>query len=632
MSFSIQRETSDGTLSTLDLTIEYIDRTDVRAYVDDIEIDLTGGSTPYTWEWITPSQIKITPDVPNGLVAMIKRSTPMDAMYHIFDAGAVFKDETVDENFQQVLFLSQEAKEGSGVSDIYSNVNMHGYVIGNHGAAVLDGDLVTFGQYRNDALGAGFNRMAAEAARDVAVAAKNTAVASTVAAALSETNAAASELAAANSATSANDDRILAENAAMAAAGSLEQFTDQYLGPKPADPTLDNDGDVLLDGALYFNTSANEMRVYDGSTWIVAYNTGGVTTFNSRTGTVLPQAGDYTKGDVGLGNVDNTSDANKPISTATQTALNTKLTNPITAQGDLITSGTGPTFTPTRIALGVVGDVLTAGASGPEWAQPAVFMVEYLLVAGGGSGGTHVNNNYASAGGGGAGGVKTGFSFATRGFNYPVVVGAGGIAPSVLSVGADGGSSSFQAESVLGGGGGGVYVNPGRSGGSGGGGGGATAAGGAGTAGQGFAGGNATTNSAGGGGGGASQVGSNGSAAGGGKGGDGVSSSITGVAITYAGGGGGGANATAAGAGGSGGGGTGGANSGGIGANGTNGLGGGGGGQGSGPNAGGKGGNGGSGVVIIRYLGLPRATGGTITQVGGYTIHTFTTSGTLAAL
>jgi hypothetical protein len=42
-------------------------------------------------------------------------------------------------------------------------------------------------------------------------------------------------------------------------------------------------------------------------------------------------------------------------------------------------------------------------------------------------------------------------------------------------------------------------------------------------------------------------------------------------------------------------------------------------------------GNGGSGVVIIRYLGTPRATGGTITQAGGYTIHTFTSSGTYTA-
>jgi hypothetical protein len=50
----------------------------------------------------------------------------------------------------------------------------------------------------------------------------------------------------------------------------------------------------------------------------------GVSSFNTRTGAVLPQSGDYTKSDVGLANVDNTSDANKPISTATATALSGK--------------------------------------------------------------------------------------------------------------------------------------------------------------------------------------------------------------------------------------------------------------------------------------------------------------------
>lgn len=51
---------------------------------------------------------------------------------------------------------------------------------------------------------------------------------------------------------------------------------------------------------------------------------GGVASFNGRTGKVVPADGDYTKAQVGLGNVDNTSDANKPISTATQTALDDK--------------------------------------------------------------------------------------------------------------------------------------------------------------------------------------------------------------------------------------------------------------------------------------------------------------------
>jgi hypothetical protein len=35
--------------------------------------------------------------------------------------------------------------------------------------------------------------------------------------------------------------------------------------------------------------------------------------------------------------------------------------------------------------------------------------------------------------------------------------------------------------------------------------------------------------------------------------------------------------------------------------------------------------------VIIRYLGLQRGSGGTVTSSGGYTIHTFTSSGTYTA-
>lgn len=53
--------------------------------------------------------------------------------------------------------------------------------------------------------------------------------------------------------------------------------------------------------------------------WIEVTASGDVLTVNGQAGTVV-----LTKADVGLGNVDNTSDANKPVSTATQTALNLK--------------------------------------------------------------------------------------------------------------------------------------------------------------------------------------------------------------------------------------------------------------------------------------------------------------------
>jgi hypothetical protein len=48
---------------------------------------------------------------------------------------------------------------------------------------------------------------------------------------------------------------------------------------------------------------------------------GAVDSVFGRTGVVVAQTGDYTKAQVGLSNVDNTSDANKPVSTAVSTAL-----------------------------------------------------------------------------------------------------------------------------------------------------------------------------------------------------------------------------------------------------------------------------------------------------------------------
>jgi hypothetical protein len=41
--------------------------------------------------------------------------------------------------------------------------------------------------------------------------------------------------------------------------------------------------------------------------------------------------------------------------------------------------------------------------------------------------------------------------------------------------------------------------------------------------------------------------------------------------------------------------------------------------------------NGGSGIVIIRYAGAQKGTGGTVTSAGGYTYHTFTSSGTFVS-
>ena len=51
------------------------------------------------------------------------------------------------------------------------------------------------------------------------------------------------------------------------AASSVDNFDDTYLGAKSSDPTVDNDGDALTAGDLYFNTTNDILRVYNGSSW-----------------------------------------------------------------------------------------------------------------------------------------------------------------------------------------------------------------------------------------------------------------------------------------------------------------------------------------------------------------------------
>lgn len=248
--------------------------------------------------------------------------------------------------------------------------------------------------------------------------------------------------------------------------------------------------------------------------------------------------------------------------------------------------------------------------------------VEYLIVGGGGGGGAGGPSGGDSGGAGGGGGVLSGSIDLAVGA-YTVTVGGGGAAATSGS-----NSSVTSIGTATGGGKGGDYGAPGSTGGSGGGGGGGGHLGGAGTSGQGNTGGNGAASGRGGGGGGQSAVGSNGDVSNGGNGAAGLTSSISGSAVVYGSGGGGGGGTGGAGGTGAGSG----ANSG-TGSNATAGTANRGGGGGGGSRTGGgtalTAGAGGSGVVIIRYAGGQAALGGdSIVESGGYTIHTFTASGT----
>ena len=86
----------------------------------------------------------------------------------------------------------------------------------------------------------------------------------------SESNAASSASTATTQATNASNSATAAAASAAAAAASADVFDDTYLGAKSSDPTVDNDGDPLTSGDLYFNTTSNELKVYNGSSWQIA--------------------------------------------------------------------------------------------------------------------------------------------------------------------------------------------------------------------------------------------------------------------------------------------------------------------------------------------------------------------------
>jgi len=72
---------------------------------------------------------------------------------------------------------------------------------------------------------------------------------------------------ASTNATNASNSASAAAASAAAAALSADTFDDTYLGSKSSDPSVDNDGDALNAGDLYFNTTSNNLKVYTGSAW-----------------------------------------------------------------------------------------------------------------------------------------------------------------------------------------------------------------------------------------------------------------------------------------------------------------------------------------------------------------------------
>lgn len=121
-----------------------------------------------------------------------------------------------------------------------------------------------------------------------ATASASLAVASAAAALSSEGVALTSETEAVTAAFASETAQGIAETARDEAVASADLMDDLFLGAKVSDPLSDNDGDLLQEGAIFYNTTDNQLKIWNGTLWDPAvFNaTDAVLLFNGRNGNV----------------------------------------------------------------------------------------------------------------------------------------------------------------------------------------------------------------------------------------------------------------------------------------------------------------------------------------------------------
>ena len=205
--------------------------------------------------------------------------------------------------------------------------------------------------------------------------------------------------------TSVAADAASAAASATAAAASYDSFDDRYLGAKSSAPTLDNDSNALLTGAIYFNTSATKFYAWNGSSWQELTSTitvtrwkktmsGGETTLSGTddnsvslsytagweevflNGVRLVRGDDYTASTgttiTGLSPALAASDVVEIFSYTPFNVSNALTVTTIDAKGDLLVGTASDTIG--RLAVGTDGYILTADStqsSGIKWAAAA---------------------------------------------------------------------------------------------------------------------------------------------------------------------------------------------------------------------------------------------------------------------
>ena len=270
MANSYLEYTGNGNTTAFSITFDYLDASHIACTVNGVSTSFTlsnGGATA-----------NISPAPANGAAIRFTRTTSQSTRLTDYVAGSVLKEEDLDTDSKQAFFMGQEGLDTIGTKMGQSTTNFQFDAINKRIINVADPTSAQDASTKNyvdtrlaaDISTVNTYKIAAETAKTAAETA--------------ETNA---ETAEANAVTAKNA-AVVAQTAAETA---LDTFDDRFLGAKSSNPTVDNDGNALIDGALYFDTTNDVMKVYNlaNTTWYqLTLTTTNQTNVNTVAGQISP--------------------------------------------------------------------------------------------------------------------------------------------------------------------------------------------------------------------------------------------------------------------------------------------------------------------------------------------------------